>query len=114
MARTFSLLCATGDTTISWDPENDEKWLKIIQTMIDRKYRFFILRKSKKIEVTKVTQAADTRKVIIPDKTMESLFSDAVMTIGGLLMGETTGEIAKTPEQVIENDTLVTAPVAGG
>ena len=44
----------------------------------------------------------------------QELFAESIMTIGGLLTGEITGEIATTAQQVAENDTLVTAPVQGG
>lgn len=114
MARTSSLLCSLGDITIGWKAENDAAVLPVIQKMIDNGVVFFIMRKTKQVPVEKITQAADARKVIIPDASLQSLFAGSLLTVTSLLMGETTGEIAKTAEQVAENDTIATNPIGGG
>ena len=115
MSRTFSVLCSLGDISLKWDPENDDKVLPIIQKLLDKQVRFFVLKKKDKlIPVEKVSQTADVRKVVIPDESLQDLFADGLLTIGGLLLGEPTGEIAKTPQQVAENDTVAVQPAAGG
>jgi hypothetical protein len=114
MARTVSLLCSLGDITISWDAVNDAAVLPVIQKMIDNKVRFFILKKTKQMEVTKITQPADSRKIVIPDKSLQGLFASGLLTLGSLLVAETTGEVARTPEEVMANDTIATQAVAGG
>lgn len=118
MARTCSLLCSLGDITINWDSSNDAAVLPVIQKMIDSGVRFFILgKKSKRTQVVKVTQAADARKVVIPDASLQNLFAAGLLTVGSLLANEsveTTGEVAKTAEQVAENDTIATQRAGGG
>ena len=116
MARTVSLLCSLGDITIGWEAANDASVLPIIQKMLDGGVRFFILKKTKPMEVTKITQPADARKIVIPDESLQSLFASGLLTIGGLMLTteEATGEIARTVEQVAENDTIATQPAAGG
>jgi hypothetical protein len=114
MARTISLLCSLGDMTIAWQAENDATILPLLQQMIDKGVRFHILKKTKEIAVTKLTQAVDARKVVIPDESLQALFAQGLLAVGGLLSMESTGEIAKTPEAVVENDTLAIQQVAGG
>jgi hypothetical protein len=116
MARTVSLLCSLGDLTVKWDAANDPTVLPIIQKMIDSGVRFFILKKSKQVEVSKITQPADARKIVIPDQSLQSPCASGLLTIGGLMLSteETTGEVARTAEQVAENDTVATQPAVGG
>lgn len=115
MARTISLLCSRGDLTVSWQPENDAVMLPAIQKLIDLKVRFFVLKKRDKlVPVEKITHVADLRKVVIPDETLQGLFATAVLTVTGLLLGDATGEIAQTAQDVVDNDTLAVQPVAGG
>jgi hypothetical protein len=114
MARTVSLLCSLGDITIGWDAANDAQVLPAIQKMLDNKVRFFILKKSKQVEVVKITQPADSRKIVIPDASLQGLFASGLLTLGSLLVAETTGEVAHTAQEVADNDTIATQPVAGG
>lgn len=114
MARTIALLCSLGDITVSWEAKDDVTMAPIIQRLLDSKVRFHILRKRKTIMVEKATQAMDARKVILPDASLQQLFASGVLTVGALLMGETTGEIAKTAQDVLENDTVATQAPAGG
>jgi hypothetical protein len=116
MARTISLLCSLGDITIGWNATNDAAVLPVIQQMIDNGVRFFIVRKKdKQIAVTKVTQTADSRKVVIPDASLQTLFASGLLTIGSLLVAESIGpEIARTAAEVADNDTVATQKVAGG
>lgn len=114
MARTFSLICSLGDLTIQWAAKNDAAILPVIQQMIDTGVRFHIVRKTKEVQVKNISQAVDARKIVIPDASLQSLFASSLLTIGGLLVGETTGEIAETAEEVAAHDTIVTRPVGGG
>jgi hypothetical protein len=100
--------------TIAWEAENDATMLPVIQQMIDNKVRFHVLKKTKAIPVTKLTQASDARKVVIPDESLQALFAQGLLAVGSLLSVQTTGEIAKTPEAVLENDTVAVRAVAGG
>jgi hypothetical protein len=114
MARTVALLCSLGDMTIGWDATNDAAILPIIQKMIDSGVRFFIVKKKEQRVVTKLTQATDARKIVIPDASLQGLFASGLLTIGSILLAETTGEIAETAGQVAENDTVAVNPAAGG
>jgi hypothetical protein len=114
MARTVSLLCSLGDMTIGWDAANDAAILPIIEKMINDRVRFFIIKKKDQHLVEKVTQAADTRKIVIPDASLQGLFASGLLTVGSLLLAETTGDVATTAEQVIENDTVAVRPAGGG
>lgn len=119
MARRFSLMGRAGDTTVSWQEHNDAQWLPIIRQMLERGYKFFILTTDEHdvqqpVEVADISQVQETRRISLPDKVLEALIADAVLTIGGTLLGTTTGDRATTPEEVAENDTLVVPPAQGG
>lgn len=114
MARTIVLPCALGDITIGWEPENDAEMLPILQAMLDAKTRFHIIRKRKITPVTKITQAADTRKIVIPNAILQKLWREGIIGVGVSHVAESIGKIAKTPQEVIEQDTLATSPMAGG
>lgn len=127
MSRTsFLSFGGYGDVTIHWEPQNDDKVLPVIQSMIDRGVRFFVL-SGKKKSVTR-TEVADpaatlsTRQIVIPDVELENLHQAGLITAGDVAVeGDeddddlgSTGEIADTPQRVAENDTVAVAPAAGG
>ena len=127
MARTSILsFGGYGDVTIHWESQNDDKVLPVIQSMIDRGVRFFVLSgKKKSMQRTEVTDPAatlSTRQIVIPDAELENLHQAGLITAGNVAVTEeeadddldSTGEIADTPEQVAENDTVAVAPAAGG
>jgi len=114
MARTIAFVCSLGDLTVGWDATNDADMIPIIQKMLDSKIRFHITRKRKKVEVEKLTQALDARKITLPDESLQRLKMAGLLMVGAFMMGESTGEIAETAEQVIENDTVATQPAGGG
>jgi hypothetical protein len=113
------LLNSSGHVTIHWEPQNDEKVLPVIQGMLDKGYKFFILSAADQSQVT-VTSVADVvtiRQISLSDENLQQLHDAGLLTIGGITIkdeAETTGELAKTPAAVAANETVVTKPAAGG
>jgi hypothetical protein len=115
MARTMVFTCFLGDVTWGWEPKDDQYMLVWLQTLLDGKFKFHITKKNAKLrEVTKVTQVADLRKVTFKDDEFLKLLVTGVLGTVPTRVGPSTGEIARTPEEIIDNDTIVTQPVAGG
>jgi hypothetical protein len=118
MARTIVLsFGGHGDVTAKWDADNDAVILPEIQKLIDSGYLFFILEADQSDRpVTSIDDVSKVRNIVIPNATLEKLHQDGLLTVGGVVLGETTntGEIATTAEQVAEADTVVVPPAKGG
>jgi len=111
------LLNSLGHVTIHWDEQNDSTVLPVIQDMLDRGFKFFILEQEEHTPVTSIDDVASSRRVIISDDGLEQLRDAGLIQIGGIAIEDdaaTTGEQAKTPEEVAEHDTVVTQPARGG
>jgi len=118
MARTMHLLNSLGHVTIHWEQQNDTTVLPVIQNMLDRGFKFFILSdQQEQVPATTIDEMAAARRVIISDEGLQQLQDSGVIQIGGIAIDETdetTGEQAKTAEEVAEHDTVVTQPARGG
>jgi hypothetical protein len=118
MSRTISLLCKYGDLTFGWDESDDATVLPILQSLLDAQVRFLIVRKKKQHLVTKLTQAIDARNIVLPSEAWQRLIGSGLLALAGKLVGDTqvevTSDLAKTPEQIAENDVYAVNPVGGG
>jgi hypothetical protein len=122
MSRTcFLAFGPYGDVSIRWDQQNDGQVLPAIQSMLDRGFKFFIMKKKliggERTEVTTVDQVAKNRSIVIPDATLEQLHLSGLITAGSVIVEgdvDNTGELAKTVEAVAAADTVVTPPASGG
>ena len=116
MARTMHLLNSFGHLTVHWELQNNALVLPAIQQMLNEKYKFFILSGGNEVEVTNINELVD-RRIILPDETLQRLYDSGLLKIGGVTIeddAETTGAVATTPEEVLENDTIAIQPAQGG
>lgn len=122
MPRTIRLLNETGDTTIGWTPEQDTKVRQWVADRMAEGYSFFFVNPHG-VEVRVKTfddAVVNGRRVVLANKDSDELLWNA-----GIFLVETGGEAqasgevetqgrAKTPEQVVEGDTVAVRPAAGG
>lgn len=115
MARTIHMLNSHGHVTVHWEEQNDSLVLPVIQEMLDKGYKFFILAgDNEHVAATTIDDVA-ARRIIISDESLEKLRE--FIQVGGVTIeedAETTGELAGTPEDVASHDTVATQPMQGG
>jgi hypothetical protein len=109
------LMNSLGHLTVHWEEQNDEAIHPIIQKMLDSGYRFFILKDAAEVPITALSEITE-RRVIIPDDDLQQLCAAGLLEVGGELdeTAETTGDVARTIEDVTEHDTVVSPPARGG
>jgi hypothetical protein len=89
--------------------------LPIIQQMIENKIRFHKVTSKGNIRaIERPSQAMKARKIILPDESLQRLAAAGMLMITALMIGDTTGEIATTAQEVIDSDTVATQPARGG
>lgn len=79
--RSIKLLNGTGDTTITWTDEADEKMKEAIQKKLDQGYVFFITKPKEPEWMRRVTKASEIKdkSVLMLDDDMAKVFSGANM-----------------------------------
>jgi hypothetical protein len=105
-----------GDTAITWQEQNDAILLPAIEALMKRGYLFSKLQEGAVIAVTSTSHLGG-RTVTIPDETLAQMHADGVLAIGGVTLQDESGaqmELARTPEEVVAADTVVTPPMKGG
>lgn len=108
-----------GDVSIHWEPQNDDKVLPVIQNMIDRGVRFFVLNKKKRSDapVSQVDHAVLARSIVIPDDELERLHQAGLIGAGSVVLDDEiddTESVAGTAEEVAENETVAVPGPSGG
>jgi hypothetical protein len=98
MKRALTILNKTGDKTIIWDPEDDEKIISIIQKKLDAGVSFFIIKPRlggllapDKVPLKKVRDAVKHRALAIADEDFEKFVGESA-----------TADVIKTPEARVE------------
>jgi septum formation inhibitor MinC len=133
--RCLTLLNRSGDITITWDSQNDEKIKELVKKKMAEGYTFFTMRKvvidAIQIKRKVGTKGVDTiTSLIIDDDTFEKMveglddrdLADVLRLQSGKLAKrrEQSKELiaqkrAKTPEEVIEaKQCMAVRPVLGG
>lgn len=135
--KTFSctFLNLLGDLTIVWSEENKEHVLGIIKKKMEQGYVFFTTKKymfgkiTWKSEVTKKDiQSGRLKDIVITDEEFDKMIdnldveglSDLLkkdqVKLGKIDKGRSleTLKKAKTPEEVIESDSVAIRPIRGG
>ena len=76
--RALTLLNESGDTTITWEEEQDEKWERVIQKKMDEGFVFFIIkpRARKKTPLKTVKDAFVKRTLYIKDEDISKLLEE--------------------------------------
>ncbi|MBY0561484.1 hypothetical protein [Hyphomicrobium sp.] len=113
---------AEGDTTIVWEAENDDAMLPIIEKKMKEGVTFFILEPRlegrampAKVKVTAIDQVKDKRAVVIPDEDLAAFVSAGK---GAAIPTPDTKaravRRAKSPREVVQNESIAARPIAGG
>lgn len=130
---TCTFLNMTGDITIVWDEANREKILAMIRKKMDEGFVFFTTKKflfnklSRRVKVTK-KNLKDIGELIIPDEQFDKMVQDmADRDVAELINSESASLAkrkgskdltaltrAKTPEEVVDKDSLAVRPIRGG
>lgn len=131
----ITFLNESGDITITWDKQNEEAMLALIEQKRKEGYTFFILKPrlggllgNKKVEVESIEQARKAGSVVAND----ALAKAVTMNLGDTAVSaavaaghaqvvplakeksiETVG-IARNAEEVVRHQTLATRPIVGG
>jgi len=131
----ITFLNQSGDITITWDKQNEDAMLALIEQKRKDGYTFFILKPrfggllgNKKVEVENIEQARQAGSVVANDTLAKAvtlnLGDDAVSTAvtaghaqvvplakeGSL---QTQG-VARTTEEIVRNQTVAIRPIVGG
>jgi hypothetical protein len=119
--RSMTLLNETGDLTIAWEADDDERMREMIQAKMDQGYSFFAVRRKlgvrRKVRVTKASDLGSDRKVVLKDADAERLFREGTV---GLVTGgqpnaeiETSGRVSDAA-QAARQETVAVRPARGG
>jgi len=115
--RSMTLLNGTGDTTIAWTEEADEKMLAAIQKKLDAGYTFFIT-KNNDPEWMKRVKSADeikNREVLLLDDDLHDLFMGK--EFGVIQQPSTQSEttrVSRDANEIAKSQSVATRPLRGG
>jgi hypothetical protein len=118
--RILRMMDQQGHTSFGWDAEDDEWVLPMIRRKMDEGYVFWIVRRRplREVELTRVEDIGENRHVIIRDQDARTLFEEGRI---GLVQGDAdedepvvTERRARTPEEVVANDTVAHRSLRGG
>jgi hypothetical protein len=114
----ITFLNGTGDITIAWEEENNEKMLAVIEKKMAEGVTFFIVEEFKGREWTSKIKGIDEitgTEVRIQDKDMEVMFQTGLVKVGKNVAGEIdTVKKAETPAEVAKSNTVAVKPIRGG
>jgi len=130
---TFLNMC--GDLTLVWDDQNKEHVLEVIRKKMKEGYVFFTTKKYLFGQIKRKGQVTDRdlrrgnlEDIIIPDDQFEKMIADMddsdvaalvskdKVKIGKIKKGKEIEAMkkAKTPEEVIESNSVAMKPIRGG
>jgi hypothetical protein len=133
----ITFLNMTGDITISWDVENEDTILALIEEKMKEDFHFFILKPrsfflpgKKKVAANSIAEIAEARSVVVDDaefrRMMERLklhdqaveaavaSGKAHLTRSDEPVDRTTIRRAETAAEVVSNQTVAVRRVVGG
>ena len=126
MTRSLTMLNQSGDTTVTWEPENDEAMMAIIEKKMAAGVSFFIVpmtktgkpdKRKKPVKVENAEQARRARAVSIPDADLAKFVSEGlgdVIKAPEQPMSRGSVRRARTPREAVDNHTVGVAPRRGG
>lgn len=123
LARALTMLNRNGDTTITWEPENDEAMAEIIQRQMDAGVTFYIIkprngtrgRTPKPKKLAKVADAMEHRAISIPDEDLAKFCLAGKGSVAPTPAEPAqTVKRAKTAREVASGHAIGVAPRAGG
>lgn len=126
ITRSLTMLNQSGDTSITWEPENDEAMMAIVEKKMAAGVSFFIVpmtkagkpdKRKKPIKVESAEQARAARAVSIPDADLAKFVSDGLGDVApspAQPLARGSVRRAKSPREVVDNHTVGVAPRRGG
>lgn len=122
MARLITFLNRSGDQTIGWTPDRDDAMREYIQRHLDEGYVFFVLKPVEgemlQVRLKDFDQAVQSgRKIVLTNTDADALITDFIKFVEGapeVTEDRTTGQMARTPDEVINNHTAAVRPAQGG
>ena len=130
-----TFLSCLGDLTLQWDEQNKEHVLEVIRKKMKEGYVFFTTKKYLFGQIKRKGQVTDRdlrrgnlEDIIIPDDQFEKMIADMddsdvaalvskdKVKIGKIKKGKEIEAMkkAKTPEEVIESNSVAMKPIRGG
>lgn len=131
----------SGDVTITWKPEREAEIREVVEQMMAKKFRFFIIKPrllrfgSKQVPLTSVDQLKSAKGLVVPDEAL-SAFAQGSRSFKGVQDDIVAAAIANgaahsvriaddsrdctqiglaiTADQVLQSQTLAVRPVVGG
>ncbi len=125
MKRALTILNETGDVTITWEPENDDKMMEIIERKMKAGIVFFLIEPrmggivapdtSKKLKKTKPEEALKHRALSMKDEDFEAMVAEgkAELVQTPAARAVTTRK-ASTAREVATSESVGVRPMRGG
>lgn len=124
MPRALTMLNASGDTTITWEPDNDEAMAELLQRKMDAGVTFYVIKPRKPgargrapspKKLKAVDDAMEHRALSIPDKDLSKFVLDGLGTVVSTPTEPVeTVKRAKTGREAAKGHAIGVAPRAGG
>lgn len=120
MTSSMTLLDSTGDTTIVWDEDTEQKMLEIIDKKMSEGFIFYLVKPSKiplmpsrQVRAKKLAEIKSAGAVVIRDEALEALFRDGAIATTKSTGFETVGR-AKSATEVVKGHSVGVRPQRGG
>lgn len=121
MQNSITFLDQSGDTTIVWDSDTEEKILKLIEAKMAQGYVFYLVKKvpllnvSRRIATKSMKQIKEAGSVILKDAELERLFlgGDIGTTSRPSTMIDTVKK-ASNANEVVVSQSVAVRPTRGG
>lgn len=116
--RIMDLMDGSGHTSFGWDAEDDAWVIPMIRQKMAEGFVFWIVRRNpmREVQLQRVEDVQDLRHVIIRDQGARTLFEQGRIGIVGSTGDDEIEAVrrARTPEEVVRNDTLARRGHVGG
>ena len=119
----MTLLNETGDVTLSWNKDQDERMRAMIEAKLKKGYTFFVIKRfcGFKIHQRKLKALADLkpseREVVLKDEDIALALED---NSEGIFIDKapegdmSDAELVKEVDKIVKEDTLAVRPIAAG
>lgn len=121
MQNSITFLDQSGDTTIVWDDDTEDKILKLIETKMAEGYVFYLVKKvpllnvTRKVATESIEQIRKAGSVVLKDAELERLFLGGV--VGTTKRSSTmidTVKKATNSNEVVKSQSVAVRPARGG
>ncbi len=120
--RSLIFLDQTGDTTIVWDEDTDDKMIAIIQRKMDEGFVFYIVKPTlipmirRTVKAKSIKQIRDAGSVLIRDEALEKLFLAGSISTASAAADDAIEPLrkAESANDVATNHAVAVRPAKGG